>query len=138
MKFIEWYYYLFYKFYKIALTGAIKSLADWYASLAIGALEIFSLISIYNYHKVFFDRYDTIEIRSFKVLFPLFIILVIHHFAFNGTDKWQNYVNEFDQWPLQKNVVGSWVVAIVVLVMIANIIVSYYLLSQVDWAAYRR
>ena len=132
MTIAQWYYYLFYKFYKIALTGAIKSLADWYASIAIGALEIFTLISFYNYHKVFINPHDTISIGSAKVLTPLFVILIIHHFAFNGTERWKDYVKKFDQWPPEKNAKGSWIVAIVVLCLICNIILSYYLLNQVD------
>jgi hypothetical protein len=133
MKIIEWYYYVFYKFYRIAMTGAIKSLANVYASLAIGALEIFSLLSIYNYHKTFFDKNDTISIHSFKVLFPSSVLMIIHHIAFIGADnRWQDYVERFDKWPDQKNITGSWIVGIFVCILITNIIVSYYLLYQLD------
>ena len=127
MKYIEWYYYLFYKFYKVTSTGAIKSLADWYAALGIGALEILSVISFYNYYKLFYDHSFKLQLGT--IFFPLIVILVINHWAFFG-DKWQEYVERFDQWQPHKNVIGSWIVTIVVLALITNIVVSYYLLSQ--------
>jgi purine-cytosine permease-like protein len=128
MKLIEWYYYLFYTFYKATLKGDIKSLAEWYASIGLGAVEIFSLVSVYNYYQVFVD--NSFKLRLGTILFPLIIIMIIHHLAFDG-DKWSEYAKEFDEWPNEKKIRGSWIATIILLVLIINIIVSYYLLTTI-------
>ena len=133
----DFYYYLFYKFYKVTSTGAIKSLASWYASLGIIALEIFTLLSIYNYYAVFFDRHAQLELVSFKVLFPLILISIINYLAFDKSDRWEDYVEDFNKWPAEKNAKGNIIVISLVVLVISNLVFSFYLMSQIDWSKYK-
>lgn len=137
MKIKQAYYYLFYKFYKVAMTGTIKSLSSFYAGIGIIALEIWFLLSLYNYYSIFFNRYATLELISFKVIFSFVLILAINYFAFSYTDKWKDYVAEFDQWPRKRNIIGGIITWGIILFIIANLIFSFYLTSQIDWKQYR-
>ena len=125
------YYYLFYKLYKVALTGAIKSLSKFYAELGILMIEIFFAFSLYNYYAFFFNKnaYVTFELKSFKVIFSLITIAVIYYFAFYYNDKWKDYVSEFEKWPKNKNILGGIIVCIIILFIIGNFIYSEYLLG---------
>lgn len=53
------------------------------------------------------------------------------------TDIWKEYVIEFDQLSKKKNRIGGWIVFGVVLLVVMNLIFSFYLMSQVDWSMYR-
>lgn len=132
------YYYLFYKFYKVTMTGAIESMASWYAAAGVVALECFLLLSSYNYYAVFFDRYAELNLVSFKVLFPLALIMIINHVAFSNDEKLQDYIDEFDRLSKEKNKTGAWIVSIMTIAIVANLVFSYYLMSQIDWSIYRK
>jgi hypothetical protein len=124
------YYYLFYKIYKVTLTGKIKSLASWYAVLLIMAFEFWLLLALYNYYSILFNVHTQFQFMSAKVMVPFISIIAINYFVFDSTDKWKDFVQEFDQWPPEKNKQGSFfVIALLVLIM-ANLIFSFYLMSQ--------
>jgi len=131
------YYYLFYKFYKVAMTGAVKSFSAFYAGVGIMALEIWFLLSLYNYYSVFINRHATLELVSFKVIFSFMLILIINYLSFTNSTKWKDYLTEFDQWPKNKNILGTWIVIMVVAFILFNLIFSFYLTSLVDWKQYR-
>jgi len=132
------YYYLFYKLYKIAMHGAIKSLSSFYAEVGIMALEIWFFMSLFNYYSIFFNRYATIELKSIKGIAPLIIILVVNYFIFDYKNKWKKYVTEFDTWPKKRNKIGGIIVFSVIILIVANLIFSFYLTSLIDWQQYRR
>lgn len=122
------YYYLFYKFYKLfkAITYT-KALYDMKAVTLVMSLELWIILSLYNYYAVLVNQRGQFEILSFKILVPCVIIIIIKWFAFWRNDDWKGYVNKFDQWPKKKNMVGTWIVIGVVLFIAANLVFSFYL-----------
>jgi hypothetical protein len=130
------YYYLFYKFYKITVTGAFPSLGKFYAEIFIMTLELFLLLSLFAFYNVFIDRYAKLELISVKTIVTNLVIL-IGNFRFFSGDEWWDIVAEFDKWPPQKNKKGSFIVALLVLGIAASFILSFYFLFQVDWEKYR-
>ncbi len=131
------YYYFFYKLYKVAMTGAIKSLSNWYALLAIMVLDSWFILSLYNYYTIFFNRYSSLELKSFKTIIYIILLLIINYFSFAYKDKWKVYVAEFDKWPRKRNILGGIIVWSFIVLVIANLVFSFYLFSQIDWKQYR-
>jgi energy-coupling factor transporter transmembrane protein EcfT len=127
------YYYFFYWLYKLAMTGAIKSLSRFYATLAILVLEIWFALSYFVYYKIFVDRHSSFEVKSPQVIAFFIAILILNYYAFMHTDNWKEYVAEFDQWPKSKNNTGRIIVICIIAVIISNLIFSFYLMSRIDW-----
>ena len=84
------------------MTGAIKSLSSFYAGVAMMALEFWFLLSLFNYYHIYYNRYATLEFKSFKVIFVFLLILIINYLSFNYSNQWKVYVGEFDQLPRKK------------------------------------
>lgn len=137
MSIVKAYYYLFYKLYKVAMTGAIKSLSGFYASAGLLALEIWFLFSLYNYYAVYFNRYASLELNSVKVIVPLIVLVAINYFTISYRDIGKKHIEEFEQWPKKRNTIGSIIVSAIVLLVIGSLVFSFYLMSKVDWKQYR-
>jgi succinate dehydrogenase hydrophobic anchor subunit len=131
------YYYLFYKFYKMSEAAPSRWLSDWKAGIAIIVLELFLISSLFIYYKVFVNRYVHLGESNWDVIISVLVVIIPNYFAFVHTDVWKEYIKEFDQLPKRKNRIGSWIVFGVVLFVIANLIFSFYLMSQIDWSQYR-
>ena len=61
------------------------------------------------------------------------IFAVIKCYLFYYQNKWKDIVKEFDKLPKNQNRIGSVIVLVVVLILIANLIFSISLLSQVKY-----
>jgi uncharacterized membrane protein YukC len=129
------YYYLFYKFYKMSEAAPSRWMSDWKAGIVIIALEIFLLYSLVNYYNVFVDKF--FDFGKGSVISTVLIVCLLNYLLFVHTDKWKDYVKEFDQLPKKKNRIGSWIVFGIVLFVVANLIFSFYLMSKIDWSQYR-
>jgi hypothetical protein len=132
------YYYLFYKLYRLWNKAYHPFLSgNFRAEVTIIVLEIWLLLSIGIYYVV--ATKTVVELTLFKpvVIIPFLVIILINYYAFIHTDEWKEYCKEFDKLPKETNRRwGLWVWAIVVLI-IANLIFSFYQMSQVDWSQYR-
>jgi len=132
MSVIEIYYYIFYKIYK--LMEMFKSGAPgnkFRAIMLLTFLEMWFLFSINNYWDVALKQHSTIQLFSFKSI-PFIIIILIKWFAFIRNDRWEDYVQEFDQWPNERNKTGTWVVLGLSVLIICSSIISTYLYSNTN------
>ena len=120
------YYYWFYKYYKLLNSSFLtRENSKTKAGFTITGLEIWFLFSLYNYYQIIIGRRDiNLSLLSVKVLVPLSLIVFIKWLAFIRDDKWKGYVYEFDQWPKERNLKGSWIVFGVTVFIIANFIIS--------------
>ena len=123
------YYYLFYKLYKFVQTCKIKSKIDIYVGIVIGTLEFYLLNSFFFYYKFFFNKDAIYEITSPYVIISILFVILLNTFAFIITDKWKNYMTEFDQWPSKKNMLGGLIVWGILSFVMVNLIFSIYLIS---------
>lgn len=64
-------------------------------------------------------------------------IAIPNYFIFHHRDQWKKIVHDFDKLPKQRNRIGSVIVLLVVVAVIANLIFSFYLMSKIDWKLYR-
>lgn len=132
------YYYFFYKLYKFwENVSDPKFWSDWKAGVVIIALEIFLLASIFIYYKVFFNRNIHLSESNWDIIIPMLVVVIPNYFAFVHTDRWKDYIKEFDELPKRSNKIGSWIVFSIVLLVIVNLIFSIYLMSQINWSQYR-
>ncbi len=132
------YYYLFYKLYKFWESASDpKFWSDRKASVTIVVMEIWILISCFIYYTIFFNRYFHVNIKHPVVIISGIIVFLINYLAFAHTDKWREYVKEFEQLPKRKNKIGNWIVLGLVLLIVSNVIFSFYLMSRIDWSWYR-
>ena len=131
------YQYLFYKLYKFYDVDSIwlgaKRWTDWKASFSLLVLEFWLLISFYNYYDVFTEKDFSSYSKNIISLATLLILVIIKYFVFEQRNRWKEYIIEFDKWPKKKNKIGTIMVWMLVLFIMANFIFSFYLISQIDW-----
>ncbi len=126
------YYYIFYKFLRLfEAFEQTKWLSDFKAGLVLYSLEIFFLISLKVYYIDFFNRNEEFEANSVQTIIPFISLLLVNYFAFLYNDKWKSYVEEFDNWPVKRNIIGTWVIVGIVAFVMINLILSFYIMSQI-------
>ena len=125
------YYYFFYKFYKFGERSLSTLPSNYTAAVAIGVLEVLFWLALKFFYIEFVDQNNSYQLLALQTLIPLGIIITVNCTAFLFTAGWKKYVSEFDQWPRSKNIIGTWVVAGIVLFIIVNIIVAVNVMSQV-------
>lgn len=125
------YYYLFYKLYKHYEDSSTPWWSDFKASVSIGILEIWLLLSTLNYFLLTTGKkIGELTLQQPLVFIPIVILFLLHYFSFIHTDIWKKFNQEFDQLPTEKNKVGSIIVWSVIIVIVVNMIFSYYLLYE--------
>jgi uncharacterized protein YjeT (DUF2065 family) len=131
------YYYLFYKFYKMSEAAPSKWWSEWKASLALDTLIAFFVFSLITYFEILINPNIDIGGSKKTIIAMGIMILIPNYFIFHHRDQWKEIVAEFDQLPKRTNRIGSWIVFGIVLLVIGNLIFSFYLMSQIDWNQYR-
>ena len=131
------YYYLFYKLYRFYESSPSVWWSEWKALLTILILEIWFLMSFGIYYQVITKK-DLLPDNIFKYLGIALIIFlgIINYYVFDYNDRWKRYVSEFNKWPRNKNRIGTFIVWLFILIIIGNLIYSYYLMSKIDWKKY--
>ncbi|WP_326983434.1 hypothetical protein VUJ46_02485 [Chryseobacterium sp. MYb264] len=128
------YDYFFYKMYKwveyTSELGGGRFWNDWKASLSMDMLLYFIIMSIFIYYKLFFGHYIYMITYNKNVYILVIPIFLFNYFVFNHNDRWKYIIQKFDHLPKKKNIIGGWKVFIIVLLIISNLIFSFYLLSQ--------
>lgn len=131
------YYYLFYKFYRMSEAAPSRWWSEWKASLALDMVIFFFVFSLLIYYAVFINPYTNVGGETDTIVILGILILVPNYFVFHHRDQWKEIVADFDQLPKRTNQIGSWIVFGVVMLVIANLVFAFYLMSQVDWSQYR-
>ncbi|KFF03861.1 hypothetical protein [Chryseobacterium luteum] len=125
------YYYLFYKLYKHYENSSEPWWSDFKASASIGALEIWLILSILNYFLMITgETIGNLNIWQPSVFIPFILLFLLHYIAFIRTDIWKEYIKEFDQLSKEKNKKGGTITWLIIIFIIINTILSYYLLFQ--------
>ncbi len=126
------YHYLFYKFYKFSEAAPSKWLSDWKAELVIDVLWVFIALSILSYYTIFTKQVVNSGDDKFVVILGVIFISLPNYFIFHHRDQWKKIVHEFDKLPKRTNKIGGCVVLCLVVIIISNLIFSFYLMSQID------
>ena len=142
MKFIQKsYYYFFYKIYRsIEYTSELsggKFLTLHKAGLVMLALEAWMLLSFCNYYAIYTKTLKELSISMPIVYTPAIILFAFNYFTLDYKDNWKQFNSEFANYSKRKNRIGGWIVFGIILLIISNLIFSFYLMSQIDWSQYR-
>ncbi|MCQ4142603.1 hypothetical protein [Chryseobacterium sp. EO14] len=135
----RYYHYFYYKMYRSIeytsneLGGSF--LTDLKTGIAVGALEFWLIISFLNYYNIYIDR-DVNFSKNVYIIIGLFLAL-IKYLMFVRTDEWKRYFEKFDALPREVNKKGGWIVFGITVFIILNLILSFYLMMQIDWSKYR-
>lgn len=128
------YNYFFYKIYKsIEYTSELsggKFLSAFKASLVMITLEIWILLSLGIYYTIITKTKIELSISMPIIYIPLIIIVSIDYFIFHHKNQWKNIILKFDKLSKKRNVIGGWIVCGVVVLIITNLIFSFYLFYQ--------
>ncbi|WP_326983450.1 hypothetical protein VUJ46_02575 [Chryseobacterium sp. MYb264] len=134
------YHYFYYKIYKsIEFTSneiGGSFLIDWKATLVVDVLIYFIVSASLIYYTIFFDRNIHLNQSNTDVFIIAIPIFLLNYFVFHHQNKWKNIIISFDQLPQKKNVIGGWIVFIIIVFIIGNLIYSFYLMSLIDWSKY--
>ncbi len=131
------YYFLFYKLYKWYEKGPSVWMSDWKASFSLDVLIYLVLMFLFIYYNIFINRYANLSSNNIEVYIIVIAVSVTNYLVFHHRDQWREIVKEFDSLPAEKNRKGGWLVFGFVLFVVANLIFSFYLMSQIDWSQYR-
>lgn len=135
------YYYFFYKIYRsIEFTSELaggKFLTQFKAGAVMIALEIWILISLGAYYAVYTKTFIELNISMPIAYIPLLIIVVFNYFTIDYNDNWKQYNSEFENYSRKKSRIGGWIVFGIVLLVVFNLIYSFYLMTTVNWNQYR-
>jgi len=135
------YYYFFYKIYRsIEYTSDLsggKFLTKFKASLVMVALEIWICMSLGIYYSVYTKTVVELSVTMPVIYIPLLIIIIFNYFSLDYKSSWEEHKKTFDNLPKIKNTLGGWIVFGIIILILANLIFSFYLMSQINWNLYR-
>jgi len=106
--------------------GGGKFWSDWKASLSMDGIIYFIVISLFIYYKVFFGH--NISVDNISVFVLVISVVLFNYFVFNHNDRWKDIINEFDKLPKEKNKKGGIIVWSIIVLIIGNMLFSFYLL----------
>ena len=140
MKKIKTYYtFLYYTLYKSIDTVKPAFLTDFKAGVVLMALEVWFIATILVYVIVITrKKILPINFLSSPLIYVFVGAIVFFKIAvFIYKDRWKGYISEFDSWPKEK--VHKWKIIawIFMAAIVANLVLSIYLLYQIDWSQYR-
>lgn len=127
------YFYLFYKFYKFTEWANTVFPHDMAAAAAIAILEVLLIVSLKFYYIEYVDSKN--ELTPLQMILAGVVIVLTNTFTFIIDDKWKHYIKEFDKLPRYKNIIGTWVVILIVALILVNAVISFKAMSEI--AAHR-
>jgi hypothetical protein len=108
-------------------------MSSWKASFSLMVLEIWTFLSIINYISFLTKRIFSDEFLVFVCISFVLASSLHKFFTFENKNKWRIYIREFSKLSPRKNRQGTFIIWIFILLLICNLIFSFYLLSKVDW-----
>jgi hypothetical protein len=120
------YFYFFYKLYYFFENYAIPAYwSEWKASIFMNGLILFLISSILHYFKIYF--FPNLNVNGDILIFIAIIIFIINYFILIHKDTWKVYNKKFAR-EKNKYSFGSWIIIFVILFIMANFVLSSYLL----------
>ncbi|WP_326983440.1 hypothetical protein VUJ46_02520 [Chryseobacterium sp. MYb264] len=123
------YYFMFYTLYSRGKKSATIFPYDFIASLYIIILEILIIVSLTNYYNIIFKTDSGILSNEIWILIVITLTL-IDYFLLYSKNQFKFIVRKFDYFSNEKNKRNKQVVYAIIILIIMNLIFSFYLLSQ--------
>ncbi|WP_018676199.1 hypothetical protein [Riemerella columbina] len=135
------YYYFYYKIYKsVEYTSELfggSFWTEWKASLGLSVLIYFIIASLFIYYKIFINPYIHLSDNNIDIIIISIIVEVFNYYIFHSKNQWKNILVSFDRLSKKQNTLGGWIVFIFIFFVFFNLIFSIYLMSKINWDAFR-
>jgi hypothetical protein len=131
------YAYLFCFFYNSVNKVKGNILVQFKALFMVAGLEMILIGTLFTYYM---DIYKVVIPQHFNKSYLLIIALPIAGLKlwfFERNENWKAYLSEFNALPEQRQKKWNLIMRAIVFFAIANLIFSFYLMSQIDWKQYR-
>jgi hypothetical protein len=102
------------------------------AMIIVSALEIWFLASIIIYIEIATFKYSENLGPSMAIFAILSLIMLAITIPALGGGEWKKYVKEFDEWDGVNKNKGTWIVAIITVVIFLNFLTSISLWRQLQ------
>ena len=124
------YFYLFYRFYKMSEAAPSRWWSEWKASFAMDGLIVFIVLSVINYYTFITENFIDFGNRKPIAVFVILFIVIPNYFIFNHNNRWRKIIDNFDQLSSKKNKIYSMISWCIIILIIINMIASFYSLDQ--------
>ena len=131
------YAYLFYFFFNSINKVKGNILVQFKALFMITILGFVLLASIATYYLDFSKVTIPPNFNILYLLVPIIPLVGLNLWFFERNENWKGYISEFSAWPEAKQRKWNRVMRFIVFFVFANLIFSFYLMSQIDWRQYR-
>jgi hypothetical protein len=133
LKLRTFYYYLFYKFYKLSEAAPSRWWSEGKAGGAMTILAIFFVFTVAGYVMVFTKK-DILPDDGWWIIIGVGGgIGLLNYFIFAHNNQWREIINQFDSLPKKQQQYGSLLFWFILIGCLLNLIIMFYLMSQVDW-----
>lgn len=132
------YAYLFFFLYKHINSFKNNILVHFKAVAVLIILEIALLGGIAG-HAINIFKLDLPENRysNFIILTIVVPIVGLKFWFFERNENWRKYLAEFGAWPEEKRKKWDLAMRVLIAFIFGNFILSYYIMSEIDWDLYR-
>lgn len=133
------YAYLFFFLYNYLNKFKNNIFIKFKALLLIVILEAVTILSVFFQYENFVKR--ALLTQNFNRLSLLYIVApltILNLWFFERNENWKKYLEEFNEWSIDKQKRWNWMMRGIVFLIFFNLILSYYWMSQIDWSAYRK
>lgn len=94
------------------------------------ALELWTLFSMINYYTFITGNKVDLSFSKPIMYIPFIFIIGFNYYTLEHLDVCKRYNIEFEQLPQKKNMIGSWIVFLIVMILTTNFIFSFYCLDR--------
>jgi hypothetical protein len=123
--------------YRLAENAPSRWWSEWKATLSLSVLEIMLLMSLEGYFSIIFKNDIVPGDDNFVTITQAVVIGIFNYYFFLHKDKWKMYVKELDKQSRRQQFIGGLVVWSLVFLILANLILMFYLMSRINWSLYR-
>jgi hypothetical protein len=123
------YYYFYYQLYKSINNSSIFP-RQFRASLYLDILFIIIGLSGLYMYGIFIDSGFKIEDGKWFIILYISAICIPNYFIFEHKEQWKSIIGKFDKLPQKTNQIGRFIVWSIIVLIIANLIFSIYLMDQ--------
>ncbi len=127
------YYYFYYKIYNFSVGVSDDFLNEIKPVSIITITEIFLVADLMIW-------YTIIAKKDFSPILFYFVIggfIIFNSYFFLIKKEKEKYFKEFKKYGRNKNILGGWIVLLIIMLSLASLIFSFYKMSLIDWSKYR-
>lgn len=124
----QYFFYQLYKFIKVTPRG--ESYAEWLTFFYLCLLECFLMFSVTNYCVVLPGNSLNIYENDFFIYFFLLFLFAFNYRCFLYKNRWEYIIAQFNKLPVNKRKRNYWIATALLILIYANLIFSFFLLSQ--------